>query len=149
MPWETKSKHFQGFEDYIRSKQADSSVTCKRKRCNFKPRTCYIITLKMFWFWGCFWNDGFRGKCQDDGSWQVCVTRWIYLLLVEGDSVSVCHFLPHFEVPGYWADRHDIILRASLVSSVGSMVIPLTGWYWVRIPVGLALHLHVTSSSCV
>ena len=38
---------------------------------------------------------------------------------------------------------------ASLVSSVGSMVPPLTGWYRVRIPVGLALHLHVTSSLCV
>ena len=30
---------------------------------------------------------------------------------------------------------------ASLVSSVGRVVAPLTGWYWVRIPVGLALHL--------
>ena len=39
--------------------------------------------------------------------------------------------------------------RASLDSSVGSMVILLTGWYWVRIQFGLALHLHVTSSSCV
>ena len=38
---------------------------------------------------------------------------------------------------------------ASLVSSVGSIVPPLTGWYWVRVPVGLALHLHDTSSSCV
>ena len=28
---------------------------------------------------------------------------------------------------------------ASLISSVGSMVLPLIGWYWVRIPVGLAL----------
>ena len=38
---------------------------------------------------------------------------------------------------------------ASLVSSVCSMVVPLTGWYCVRNPVGLALHLHFTSSSCV
>ena len=30
---------------------------------------------------------------------------------------------------------------ASLVSSVGRVVAPLTGWYWVRIPVGLALHV--------
>ena len=30
---------------------------------------------------------------------------------------------------------------ASLVRSVGSMVSLLTRWYWVRIPVGLALHL--------
>ena len=30
---------------------------------------------------------------------------------------------------------------ASLVSSVGSMVPLLTGWYRVRLPVGLALHL--------
>ena len=45
--------------------------------------------------------------------------------------------------------QHHTQVSASLVSSVGSMVIPLTGWYWVRIPVGLALHLHVTSSSCV
>ena len=32
---------------------------------------------------------------------------------------------------------------ASLFSSVGSMVAPLTGWYWVRIPVELALHPRV------
>ena len=39
---------------------------------------------------------------------------------------------------------YGFILRssASLVNSVGSMVAPLTEWYWVRIPVGLALHLH-------
>ena len=36
---------------------------------------------------------------------------------------------------------------ASLVSSVGRMVAPLTGRYWVRIPVGLALHPHISSSS--
>ena len=30
---------------------------------------------------------------------------------------------------------------ASLVSSVGSMVSLLIRWYWVRLPVGLALHL--------
>ena len=27
------------------------------------------------------------------------------------------------------------------VSSVGRVVAPLTGWYWVRTPVGLALHV--------
>ena len=32
-------------------------------------------------------------------------------------------------------------MPASLVSSVGSMVSLLTRWYWVQIPVGLALHL--------
>ena len=41
------------------------------------------------------------------------------------------------------------IHNTGLVSSVSSMVAPLTRWYWVRIPVGLALHLHITSSSCV
>ena len=30
---------------------------------------------------------------------------------------------------------------ASLISSVDSMVAPLTGLYWFRIPVGLALHV--------
>ena len=40
-------------------------------------------------------------------------------------------------------------LNAILVSSVGSMVSPLTPWYRVRIPVGLALHFHIPSSSCV
>ena len=38
--------------------------------------------------------------------------------------------------------------KTDLISSVGSMVAPLTGWYWVRIPIWLALHLHITSS-CV
>ena len=33
------------------------------------------------------------------------------------------------------------LIGASLVSSVGRVVAPLTGWYWVRIPVGLALHV--------
>ena len=37
----------------------------------------------------------------------------------------------------------------SFVYFVGSTVAPLTGWYWVRILVGLALHLHITSPLCV
>ena len=47
----------------------------------------------------------------------------------------------------FWADTkvevwfQHLELVASLVRSVGSMVSLLTRWYWVQIPVGLALHL--------
>ena len=44
----------------------------------------------------------------------------------------------NYEVP-ILLSFHDF--HASLVSSVGRVVALLTGWYWVRIPVGLALHL--------
>ena len=45
--------------------------------------------------------------------------------------------------------KNHKLMKASLVSSVGSMVAPLTGWYRVRILVGLALHHYITSSLCV
>ena len=44
--------------------------------------------------------------------------------------------------------KSDQNQQASLVGSVGSMVLPLIGWYWVRILVGLALHL-ISPHPCV
>ena len=42
----------------------------------------------------------------------------------------------------------DYCTNTDFISSIGSTVAPLTGWYWVWIPVGLALRPHITSSSC-
>ena len=68
---------------------------------------------------------------------DICSIRWDSLVLAESIAY-ICKF-----------SSMICQKKTGLISSVGSTVAPLSNWYWVRMPVGLALHLHITSSLCV
>ena len=122
---------------------------CKSLHCN-SIRTEVMCCNNSGWRW--LWTgravDRHQLQCKlllnlanSRAAFSFCPANTSKPTLHSRESYCGTNFLPISSQISSMVDKVVPYQVASLISLVGSMVSLLTRWYWVRIPVGLALHL--------